>query len=241
MEDKIIFISDIHGNYEALAAVLDDIKAKNFNFKNTYCLGDIVGYGPRPNETINLLRKYQIVSILGNYDEAVGFYLPNCGCSITSNNDKVKTMNSLQWTAEHTDENNKEYLRGLEEQLTLEFKGKSLLLTHGSPNAINEYLHYEDIELQEEIAEELLEDVIVFGHTHIPYFKWVNDKLFINPGSVGRPKDGDNRACYCILDMNDLTVEFVRVSYNIEKVALEIESSGLLNVFAEVLRKGKDQ
>ncbi|KUO76897.1 MAG: hypothetical protein APF77_21700 [Clostridia bacterium BRH_c25] len=240
MQDKVAFISDIHGNYEALKTVVNDIKNKGINMSNVYCLGDLVGYGPRPNETLELLKQHEIISVLGNYDEAVGFYLPNCGCNINSENDKLKTQNSLTWTANHTSEQNKEYLRTLEERLSIEYYGIQILLTHASPYAISEYIFEDNLEIQKEIASEIEEDIIVFGHTHLSYHKWVNGKLFINAGSVGKPKDGDNRACYCILDVPNRLVEFVRVSYDIEKVAKEIISSDLLDVFAEALRQGRD-
>lgn len=153
----------------------------------------------------------------------------------------MKTKNSLSWTVENTSDENKEFLRELEEQISLEIEGYQLLLTHGSPISINDYIYENDLEKQEEIVEVLEEDILVFGHTHYPYYKKVNNKLFINPGSVGRPKDGDNRACYCIVEFGEkIDVEFIRISYDIEKVAKEIEQSELLDVFAQVLRTGRD-
>jgi len=241
MATKLVFISDIHGNIEALESVIKDIKDKQISFENIYCLGDLVGYGPRPNEVIEIIKKYNIKTILGNYDEAVGFYLPTCGCNIDTPSDKMKTQNSLSWTAQHTSENNKEFLRDLEEQIILEIEGYKLLLTHASTNSINDYVYENDGEKQEEIAENLEEDIIVFGHTHYPYNKKINDKLFINTGSVGRPKDGDNRACYCIVEIgSDVDIKFIRVPYDIEKVAKEIEETELLDEFAELLRCGKE-
>lgn len=241
MIDKIVFISDIHGNMEAFKSVLADIQERNIDMSQVYCLGDSVGYGTRPDEVIELIQQSKIVSILGNYDEAVGFYLPTCGCNISNDNDKAKTKNSLSWAVEHTSAENKEYLRDLEEQLSIEIIDKRILLTHASPISITDYLFEDDLEKQEEIAKELEEDIIVFGHTHIPYVKEVKGKLFINAGSVGRPKDGDNRACYCILTVGEkLEVEFVRVSYDIEKIAKEILESELMDSFATVLRTGCD-
>jgi putative phosphoesterase len=239
MAAKLAFISDIHGNAEALESVIKDIKDKQISLENVYCLGDLVGYGPRPNEVIELIKKYNIKTILGNYDEAVGFYLPTCGCNIDSPSDKTKTQNSLNWTGQHTSVNNKEFLRDLEEQITLEIGGYKLLLTHASPYSINDYVYENDTEKQAEIAEELEEDIIIFGHTHHPYNKKINDKLFINTGSLGRPKDGDNRACYCIVEIGlDVNIKFIRVPYDVEKVAMEIEKTELLDEFAELLRTG---
>ncbi|MGB4439658.1 MAG: metallophosphoesterase family protein [Sedimentibacter sp.] len=241
MLTKIAFISDIHGNAEALESIIKDITDKQISMGNTYCLGDLVGYGPRPDEVIDIIKRYKIQSVLGNYDEAVGFYLPDCGCNIDSPNDKIKTQNSLSWTGRHTSDGNKEFLRNLEEQISLEINGQKLLLTHAAPYSINDYIYENDIEKQEEIADNLDEDIIVFGHTHYPYNKKVNNKIFINAGSVGRPKDGDNRSCYCIMEIGEnINIQFVRIPYDVEKVAKEIESSELLDNFAQVLRTGKD-
>ena len=241
MGKKIAVISDIHSNIEALNSVLKDISDRQIKTQDIYCLGDLVGYGPRPNEVIDSIRNNNIQTILGNYDEAVGFFLPTCGCSIESESDRIKTQNSLNWTVQNTTDLNKSYLRDFEEQLVLEIEGYRLLMTHGSPFSINDYVYEYDAEKQEEIAENLDEDVILFGHTHYPYHKNVKNKLFVNPGSVGRPKDGDNRACYGIFEFADeVNVQFIRVPYDVEKVAVEIEQSELLNSFAQVLRTGRD-
>lgn len=241
MGKKLAFISDIHGNIEALCNVLNDIENRSIKMDDVYCLGDLVGYGTRPNEVISLLKEQNIQSILGNYDEAVAFYLPTCGCNINSDSDRVKTKNSLNWTVENTSNDNKEYIRDFEESISLQVEAYNILLTHASPLSITDYVYEDDLEKQEQIAEDLEEDIIIFGHTHYPYVKRVNNKLFINAGSVGRPKDGDNRACYCILELGDkIEVEFVRVSYDYEKMAKEIEESDLLDSFAQTLRTGRD-
>ncbi len=238
---RMAFISDIHGNIEAFKAVLRDIHEKGIPSQDIYCLGDLVGYGPRPNEVIECIKDQGVQCILGNYDEAVGFFLPTCGCNIESEADKIKSKNSLEWTVQHTKEGNKAFLRELEEQITINMEEFSILLTHGSPYSINDYVYENDIEKQEEIVSELEEDIIIFGHTHFPYSKVIQGKRFINVGSVGRPKDGDIRACYCLMEIDrEVIVEFIRVSYDIETMANEIEESELLNDFAQVLRTGRD-
>ncbi|MCM1989339.1 metallophosphoesterase family protein [Oceanirhabdus seepicola] len=230
MIEKVAFISDIHGNVEALKAVLEDMKNNGIDYDNVYCTGDIVGYGPRPNEVIEELRKHNITSIMGNHDEAVGFF------EVTKEK-RNKLSNTLLWTVENIKEENKEFLKGLKKQLTIKVGEKNFLLTHGSSNSISEYIFENDIILQEEIASKLNEDIIVFGHTHIPYFKKVRGKVFINAGSVGKPKGGDNRACYCVVEVyNEIRVRFERVTYNIEKVVKEIEESELLDEYAQMLR-----
>jgi len=232
MMKKVAFISDIHGNVEALRAVLEDMKKNGIEYNNVYCTGDIVGYGPRPNEVIEKLKKHNITSIMGNHDEAVGFFE-----TTEKESNRNKLSNTLLWTVENIKEENKDFLKGLKRQLTIKVGEKKILLTHGSPNSISEYIFENDIILQEEIASRLNEDIIVFGHTHVPYFKKVNGKVFINSGSVGKPKGGDNRACYCVVEVDDeIKVRFERVPYDIEKVVREIEESELLDEYAQMLR-----
>lgn len=236
--DIMALISDIHGNKVALEAVLDDIKSKGIASKNIYCLGDIVGYGPDPNGVIELLKSNHITTVLGNYDEAIGFYLPSCGCHINSEIERIKTMNSLTWTDKHTSEKNKAFLRELDENIVINRSGKSILLTHATPYSINDYIYENNMEEQSEIVEELEEDILIYGHTHLPYFKKIGHKYIINAGSVGRPKGRDYRANYVLLKIDkDINVEFVRVTYDVERVAREIENSDLLNEFADYLRK----
>ncbi|WBW96665.1 metallophosphoesterase family protein [Oceanirhabdus sp. W0125-5] len=233
MIKKVSFISDIHGNIEALRAVLEDMKIKGIEYNNVYCTGDVVGYGPRPNEVIEELRKHNITCILGNHDKVVGFFE-------ATEEERNIFSNTVLWTAENIKEENKQFLKKLKSDLIIKVGKKEFLLTHGSPNSISEYIFEDDILLQEEIASKLNEDILVFGHTHVPYFKKVNGKVFINSGSVGKPKDGDNRACYCVVEVDDniddIKVRFERVPYDIEKVVKEIEESDLLDEYAQKLR-----
>lgn len=243
MVNRVALISDVHGNILALEAVLKKIRDLGIPVESVFSLGDLVGYGPRPNEVLNRIRQEGVFSILGNYDEAVGFYLPTCGCKADSVTDKLRTENSLGWTAKQVTEDNKAYLRNLEEEHEITLNGVSIHLTHGSPFSINEYVYESDIEKHDDICEEVDADILVMGHTHMPYIKQVDGKVLINPGSVGRPKDGDIRAAFCVVDViseDDITpsiqAQIIRVSYDVESVAREIEETDLLDEFAEHLR-----
>ncbi len=190
MENRVVFVSDIHANIEAFRAVLQDIEDRKIPLSNVYCLGDSVGYGTKDNEVISLLKEKGIVSIMGNHDEGHAFYMNNDGIS----------------------DENRTYLKQLERSITLNLFHKTILLTHGSPKSISDYIFEEDSEKQEEIADAIAEDIIVFGHTHKFYSKIVNGKLFINAGSVGKPKDGNPKPCYTIVTFADeVLVDFVRV------------------------------
>ena len=138
---RIAAFSDIHGNLHALQAVLADIDQQNVD--RLFCLGDLVGYGAYPNEVIELIRARDIPTIMGNYDDGVGFDRDECGCAYTDPEMRRLGDLSLAWTKEHVTPENKAFLRSLLPNIRLNVDGKRLQLVHGSPRRINEYL-YED-------------------------------------------------------------------------------------------------
>ena len=142
--------------------------------------------------------------------------------------DKAEGDAGFAWTKAHTSEANKAWLRTLHPQIRFEADGKRYLLVHGSPRRINEYL-YEDKpdETFARIAAGADADVIVCGHTHKPYDKTVAGTRFVNVGSAGKPKDGDPRGCWALLDTAPDTVEFRRVAYDVEAAARAIEATDL--------------
>lgn len=243
MAVKLAFISDIHSNSAALKAVLEELDVLGISRDHTYAVGDLVGYGPRPNEVLDILVRENIISILGNYDEAVGFYLPTCGCKADTEKEKKRTENSLGWSAKRVSEEQKGYLRSLEENLELNIEGVCIYITHGSPFSINEYVYEVDGEKHLDIVGEVEADIIVMGHTHIPYIKKLGQTLLVNPGSVGRPKDGDPRAAFCVIDIDakreeTVKAKILRVKYDVQIVAAEIRKSELLDEFANHLETG---
>ena len=177
---------------------------------------------------------------MGNYDEGVGFDLHDCGCVYRDPELARLGDLSLLWSREHTSGENKQYLQGLPLQIRLPDGRPTLLLVHGSPRKLNEYL-YEDRPRAtfERIAAVAAADVLLFGHTHLPYQKQVDKVLFVNTGSVGKPKDGDRRAGYVILEMGRRPrVEFRRVEYDVAAAARGVRESGLPPRFADVLETG---
>jgi putative phosphoesterase len=236
----IAVISDIHGNSLALRAVLDDIRGREIGA--TYCLGDLVGYGPDPNGVIDLIRGADIPTIMGNYDDGIGWERGDCGCFYATAEAKRLGAASYAFTVREVTNDRKAFLRGLPGELHLTPGGARLHLVHGSPRKINEYLLRDrDERTFVRLAQTETDDVLVFGHTHDPWHRTIGDVLFVNVGSVGRPKDGDPRAMYTVLRSGagrHVEVETVRVVYDIEATAQAIVAAGLPVELAEAARKG---
>jgi predicted phosphodiesterase len=235
---RLAIISDIHGNLQALKAVWTDLEAQRPD--RVYCLGDLVGYGAHPNQVTEFIRERNIPTLMGNYDEGVGFDLDDCGCVYRDPELKRLGDISLSWSREHTSAENKAYLRSLPIQIRPEGARPRPLLVHGSPRKMNEYL-FEDRPRAtfERIAILADCDVLLFGHTHVPYTKRVAGTLFVNTGSVGRPKDGDPRAGYVLLETGRRPkVQIRRVEYDLSTAAEAIRSTSLPDYYASELTAG---
>lgn len=237
---RVAILSDLHGNSAATEAVLAAIAAEQPDA--IFCLGDLVGYGARPNETITLIRDAGIPTVVGNYDDGVGFDRDDCGCAYKDDGERERGQRSLMWTRAVVTAENKAYLRSLPFDLRFEFGGVRVRLVHGSPRRINEYL-FEDRDERslERIAREADADVLVFGHTHKPWQRTIADVLMVNAGSVGKPKDGDPRACWVCLtvDAGGVSVEFRRERYDVAAMAAAIRAEpGLPDRFAEDIELG---
>lgn len=254
---KIALFSDIHANLPALEAFFSDVEKREID--SIYCLGDLVGYNIWPNEVIEEIRKKNIPTIAGNYDFGIGRTSDDCGCAYKTDKEKANGAVSISFTNETINKKNRQFLRTLPAHIKIEFQLNddqlNLLLVHGSPRKINEYL-FEDRPEKSllRIMEQADADILCFGHTHKPYHRILNSgddvphyRHAINLGSVGKPKDKDTRGCYVlleikenstVLDENSIKVEFVRFDYDIEKAAKAVEESILPNVYAENLRNG---
>ena len=255
---KLALFSDIHANKPALDAVLKSIDAHRPD--HIYCLGDLVGYAPWPNEVVETIRRRMIPTIAGNYDEGVGHHSDDCGCAYQTDIQKERGAVSIGFTNEVIDEDHRRWLRTLPRHIRLQLGNKadfSVLMVHGSPRKINEYL-FED--RNESSLQRMMgragADVMLCGHTHQPYHKVLGEegddgreryRHLINIGSVGKPKDGDPRAGWVMLRIDEepnsgdeasVEVEFVRVSYDVEEAARGVEESPLPDAFAQMLRNG---
>lgn len=252
---KIALFSDIHANLPALEACLADIDSKKPDA--IYCLGDLVGYNIWPNEVIAEIRKRGIPTIAGNYDFGIGRSSDECGCAYKTDEEKAMGKVSISFTNEIVNDDERKYLRTLPAHIRIEFQLNNdqlnLLLVHGSPRKINEYL-FEDRDEKSllRIMEQAGADIMCFGHTHKPYHKVLQSERgqfrhAINTGSVGKPKDNNKDGCYVILTLNgdsginnenSVQVEFVRFAYDVEKAAKAVEGSPLPDEYATMLRRG---
>jgi putative phosphoesterase len=236
--ERAAVITDIHGNLAALEAALARID--ELGIENFYCGGDLVGYGPHPNEVCALVEERGIPTIYGNYDYAIGRDLEDCGCAYRDQHDRELGQKSIEWTLAHTDARSKEFMFGLPFDLRFQLAGKRIRLVHGSPRKVNEYL-FEPPEKPERLYERIAglaeADVLVFGHTHRPWIHEYGGVLFVNCGSVGKPKDGDPRGAFAILeaDGDGVRVTIERVDYDAAAVARQVEASGLPSELAEKL------
>jgi len=232
---QILVLSDIHGNLEALDAVLADAPSG----LTVWCLGDVVGYGPWPNECIERLRELEPQCIVGNHDWAVMKKV-----NVEDFNPDARL--SVLWTQEQLSNESSAYL----ESLPISLVEGPFTLVHGSPREpIWEYILYPPIAQLN--FSYFGTPYCLVGHTHVPVLYRSRqeaddpmcemeqlreghpmpleggDRLIINPGSVGQPRDGDARASYAILDTEALTLEYRRVSYDIAKVQRRMEKAGL--------------
>jgi putative phosphoesterase len=236
---KIAVFGDIHGNLEALKAAYS--AAHLAKVDKIYHLGDLGGYAPFVNEVADFLIEHGIEGVQGNYDETVANDREHCGCKYEDPVQEQMANLSFEWTKRHASQKTKEYLKKLPFSISFQAEGKKVLLFHATPGKNNLYW-YEDRSEKffREMAEKVDVDVLIYGHTHKPYRKDIGDKVFINVGSVGKPKDGDTRACVTIVEISerDVKVEFMRVPYDVDKTASAIIEMGLPPYFAEKLREG---
>jgi len=244
---KYALISDIHANLPALDAVLADIEAVGVDA--TYHLGDLVGYGPWPNETVARLVERGIPGVAGNYDSTVATSYKHCGCRYEDPRQEALSHESFAWTLAHTTRQTRRILGGLPFRIDIRplgghTAGPTLTLVHGNQTLNTVYV-------TEDRSNDFLTamgsalgartgDIVAFGHTHKPWERVVNGVRFVNTGSVGRPKDGDWRAGYVLLDVgaDGAELEFRRVEYDVERTAEAILTSALPDEFAYYLRSG---
>lgn len=217
---RVAIISDIHGNFQALEAVLEDMKTKQCT--KVFCLGDLAMAGPQPRMLIEFVSKQKNwVVIQGNTDKMIAEFTPKLFEEVHSNFPVM--ANALADDVNIIEEDKKDYLRHLPAQKELEIEGVKVLLVHGSPRRNNEDI-LPDMPLKkvEKIISGTNADVIFCGHTHIPCGYQTNSKqTVVNVGSVGRPMHGEPKACYVIADFEnrEFSIEHRFINYNKDMAA----------------------
>jgi putative phosphoesterase len=233
---KVAVITDIHGNLPALDAALGRIA--ELGIERVFCGGDLVGYGPRPDEVCALIAERGIPTIYGNYDYAIAREEDDCGCAYVTAHDRELGQLSVKWTLAHTSRESKEFMHGLPFDLRFGVGDLDVHLVHGSPRKVNEYL-FEDKpgSLYERLAAAESARVLAFGHTHKPWAHEYGGVLFVNCGSVGKPKDGDPRGAFAVLSPSaaGVAVSIERFDYDAAAVAAEVREAGLPGEFADSL------
>jgi len=184
---KIAVLGDIHVNIEALNIVYDAAISQNVD--KIYHLGDLGGYAPFVNEVVNFLIGHDIEGVQGNYDDAVANDREHCGCKYEDPIQSEAANLSFEWTKKKATERTKDYMKRLPFQISFSAHGRLVKIFHAGPSKNNLYW-YEDRpdKFFFEMAQMAGADIMIYGHTHIPYRKDIDNKVFINAGSVGKPK-----------------------------------------------------
>jgi putative phosphoesterase len=221
---KIAFISDIHSNLQALETVLKDITEREVD--EIYCLGDLTSYHCFPNEVIDTVRQRNIPTIMGNNDLDIV-------------EGRIRVGSPKEWNLKELSSKNLNWLKSLPDEIEIQKLNRKIKLVHGSPRKIDEYM-YEGTNSTTSLLRGEEADILVVGHTHLPYYCKYGDKLLINSGSVGKPKLGRPNATYAILelDWNLERVEIVELEYPLEELVEALVKNGFSEKLIEEIRTG---
>ncbi len=225
---KVAVLSDVHANLQALEKILENAEERGATvFLNA---GDSVGFGANPNEVVQLLCEKSALSIMGNFDLEI---LEDTGEA------KGDKRFAYEFAKKELSKAAGSYLSMLPRELKLEVAGRKLYTTHGAPGDIEKHIYSDaPVEQLEEALEKAKADVIVVGHSHEQFWRKVDAVDFVNPGSVGRPGDGNPKAAYALLSFNPFKVELLRVDYEVEDAADELRKKGLPESYSQMLLSG---
>ncbi|MBC7712865.1 MAG: metallophosphoesterase [Rhizobacter sp.] len=239
-DEKIAICGGPYSNFSALEAFIIETQ----NLKSRFCLGDIGGFGPHPNRSIELLQKNNITCLQGNYDQTVGSGEEDCGCGYIDPIDRKFAQVSYDYTLKNTSDQNKAWLRSLPQHILLKWKNKKILLCHGSPDEVNEFV------FESEVTEEKINlwltkfnvDAICVTHSGIPWIKKTSKGQWINVGVLGRPAhEGLMRVFYATAEYENgnLNFKLCPMDYNPEEVIAAMRSEGLPEEFCQSLIIGE--
>jgi predicted phosphodiesterase len=250
---QIALLGGVYNNYLALEATLQDASQRGCD--EIYCLGDLGAFGPYPDRVFPLLDQYNVTCVQGNYDDSIGNGLDNCQCGYTDPRDNHFAQLSFDYTLANTSSGNRAYLRQLPKEIRLERYGLEILLCHGSPRRINEFLWESATSTQflEYLGKQHQADIIVGTHTGIKWLRQLADqRWFCNSGVVGRPEnDGVTNVWYTILDiqtghhgsskrraLENVSWRHVPIHYDYRRLACEMEQEAIPTEFIETIRSG---
>jgi len=242
---RALIVSDVHSNLEALESVVEDAKNRG-GFDEIWSLGDLVGYGPDPSTCIALLRLHELRAVAGNHDLAAFGRL-----SLESFNDYAAA--AARWTAEQISTEDADWLASLPLRIEVE----DFTMVHGSPrDPVWEYVVSVPVAVVS--FQHFTTTRCLVGHSHVPFLcvtgqdgpKFLefrlddpvplgNERIIVNPGGVGQPRDGDPRASYAVYDSDDGTVAHFRVEYDIKTTQDKMEEYGLPKYLADRLSEGR--
>lgn len=238
---RIAVFGGIYSNHLALAAALADARGRQID--GIFCLGDLGAFGPYPDRVFPLLRDAGVQCIQGNYDNSIGNGLPDCQCGYTDPRDNHFARLSYDYTFRNTHPGNRAWMQDLPGQRRLQLGRYRLLLCHGSPRQMNEFLWESTTPTHflEMLADQYAADVMLTTHTGIKWHRQLSrDRHFINVGVLGRPEnDGRTNVWYAVLEARpELVVEFVPVVYDHEELARQMQAERLPSEFIETIRGG---
>ena len=243
MIERIALFGGVYSNHVALAALLEDAPRRGAS--RIYCLGDLGAFGPHPDKVFPLLRDANVPVVQGNYDNSVGNNLADCQCGYTDAKDNYFARLSYDYTFQNTAPENKSWMRDLPNEIRLEMNGVRVLLCHGSPRKMNEFLWQTttSVAFLESLCDAYLADVIVGTHTGLHWHRHLpSGRHFVNCGAIGRPaNDGRTSVWYTLLSVDEaghVEVEFVPLEYDYERLAAEMRSENLPGEFVETIETG---
>jgi predicted phosphodiesterase len=238
---RIAVFGGIYSNYLALEAAIQD--AQRRGAEQCYCLGDLGAFGPHPNRVFPLLRENGVECIQGNYDHSIGNELADCQCGYTDPRDNYFARLSYDYTFRNTSPAHRAWMRDLPAQRRIRFGRYQMLLCHGSPRRMNEFLWESTTPTHflNQLAEQHATDVILATHTGIKWHRALTgNRQFVNVGVLGRPEnDGRTNVWYAMLEARpDLRVEFVPIDYDREGLAAEMRAEDLPEEFVATVLTG---
>ncbi len=221
---RVLLISDIHGNHEALTEVL-----RREEWDRLYCMGDVVDYGPSNRECVDLIRKKADLVVRGNHDNAVAKGV-DCGCRYEL---KDLSQEVRKITVRQLDERCIEYLG----DLPMHMKAEDHFLTHASKDDLFKYLRPDSKDERFSEFIDLDQDIIFLGHTHLQMDRTIDGKRFVNPGSLGQPRDDDPKAAYAVMEDEEIT--FKRAEYDMESTVEKMKEKNYPERAIRILKAGK--